>query len=211
MLARDYGVPFLGEIPLDPRIGAAADAGTPVAAVGDDGLQIDLRRTRLPDLGSRSTTTKERDHDHPVDPRAGRSPLPCFRTPTARAGDAPAKTPELVEKGKASFAKNCVACHGKGGEGDGPAAKALKPPPENLVTHPMKGGAPAVFDVLGKGVKGTGMIALQAPPRGGALGARVLRRRARAAGQVGGDRVVQADPSVTRCARKSRSFSVKSC
>jgi ATP-binding protein involved in chromosome partitioning len=38
-LAREYGVPFLGEIPLDPRIGAAADAGTPIAAVGDDGLR----------------------------------------------------------------------------------------------------------------------------------------------------------------------------
>ena len=36
ILARDYGVPFLGEIPLDPRIGAAADAGTPIAAVGDE-------------------------------------------------------------------------------------------------------------------------------------------------------------------------------
>ncbi len=36
MLAHDYGVPFLGEIPLDPRIGAAADAGTPIAAVGDE-------------------------------------------------------------------------------------------------------------------------------------------------------------------------------
>jgi mono/diheme cytochrome c family protein len=81
--------------------------------------------------------------------------------PAARAGDTPKKTPELVEKGKASFAKNCASCHGKGGEGDGPAAKALKPPPENLVTHPMKGGAPAVFEVLGKGVKGTGMIAFK--------------------------------------------------
>jgi ATP-binding protein involved in chromosome partitioning len=34
-LARDYGVPFLGEIPLDPGIRAASDEGTPVAAVGD--------------------------------------------------------------------------------------------------------------------------------------------------------------------------------
>ena len=34
-LAGDYGVPFLGELPLDPAIGAAADAGTPIAAVGD--------------------------------------------------------------------------------------------------------------------------------------------------------------------------------
>ena len=37
MLAEAYGVPFLGEIPLDARIRAASDAGTPVAAVGDEG------------------------------------------------------------------------------------------------------------------------------------------------------------------------------
>jgi ATP-binding protein involved in chromosome partitioning len=35
-LARRYGVPFLGELPLDPAIGAAGDAGTPIAAVGDE-------------------------------------------------------------------------------------------------------------------------------------------------------------------------------
>ena len=35
-LAADYDVPFLGEIPLDPAICAAADAGTPIAAVGDE-------------------------------------------------------------------------------------------------------------------------------------------------------------------------------
>lgn len=35
-LAVDYGVPFLGELPLDRAIGAAADAGTPIAAVGDE-------------------------------------------------------------------------------------------------------------------------------------------------------------------------------
>ena len=34
-LAADYGVPFLAELPLDPAIGAACDAGTPIAAVGD--------------------------------------------------------------------------------------------------------------------------------------------------------------------------------
>jgi ATP-binding protein involved in chromosome partitioning len=35
-LAEDYGVPFLGELPLDPAIGLACDAGTPIAAIGDD-------------------------------------------------------------------------------------------------------------------------------------------------------------------------------
>jgi ATP-binding protein involved in chromosome partitioning len=36
LLASDYAVPFLGEIPLDPSIAAAADGGTPIAAVGDE-------------------------------------------------------------------------------------------------------------------------------------------------------------------------------
>ena len=35
-LAEDYGVPFLGEIPLDPAIRAASDEGTPIVAVGDE-------------------------------------------------------------------------------------------------------------------------------------------------------------------------------
>jgi len=38
-LARDYGVPFLGEIPLDRSIALAGDAGTPVAAAGEPGLK----------------------------------------------------------------------------------------------------------------------------------------------------------------------------
>ena len=35
-LAADFAVPFLGEIPLDPAICTASDAGTPIAAVGDE-------------------------------------------------------------------------------------------------------------------------------------------------------------------------------
>ena len=38
-LATEYGVPFLGEIPLDRAIAAAGDEGTPVAAVGEAGLR----------------------------------------------------------------------------------------------------------------------------------------------------------------------------
>ncbi len=76
----------------------------------------------------------------------------------ARAADAPKRTPELVEQGKVAFGKYCAACHGAKGEGDGPASKALKPPPRNLVTQPVQGGAPEVFQVLGTGVKGTAMI-----------------------------------------------------
>jgi high-affinity iron transporter len=79
-------------------------------------------------------------------------------TPAAGATP-PARTPALLERGQASYARNCVACHGPKGEGDGVAAKALKPKPRNLVTEPLPGGAAEVFAVLGAGVKGTGMIA----------------------------------------------------
>ena len=75
----------------------------------------------------------------------------------APAAEAPRKTPELVEQGRASFAKYCYTCHGSKGEGDGPAASALRPPPRNLVAHPVKGGAPEVFRVLATGVDGTAM------------------------------------------------------
>ncbi len=81
--------------------------------------------------------------------------------PVARAGDPPKKTPELAQKGKASFEMNCASCHGPAGAGDGAAAAALDPKPRNLATAPFKGGAkPAqIFDTLGKGVPGSAMIA----------------------------------------------------
>jgi mono/diheme cytochrome c family protein len=84
----------------------------------------------------------------------------------ALAGEPPKKTAELLEKGRASFAKNCVACHGPKGEGDGAAAKSLKPPPRNLVTESLKAGSKVsdVFGVLANGVKGTGMIAFKHLP-----------------------------------------------
>ncbi len=78
----------------------------------------------------------------------------------AHAAEPPKRTPELVAKGQASFAKFCASCHGPKGQGDGPAARALNPKPRNLVTEPLKNGATpsAVFDTLSTGVKGTAMV-----------------------------------------------------
>ncbi len=78
----------------------------------------------------------------------------------ARAGE-PKKTPELLQKGKASFEMNCASCHGPAGAGDGAAAAALDPKPSNLATAKLKGGdKPAqIFATLGKGVPGTAMVA----------------------------------------------------
>lgn len=84
----------------------------------------------------------------------------------ARAAEPPKKTPELVAKGQASFAKYCASCHGPKGEGDGPAAKALKPKPRNLLTDPLTHGATAtgVKETLDTGVKGTAMVAFKHLP-----------------------------------------------
>lgn len=86
--------------------------------------------------------------------------------PAAIAAGAPPKTPELLEKGRASFAKNCVVCHGAKGEGDGVAGKSLRPPPRNFVTEPLKVGSKAtdVFKLLETGSKGTGMLAFKHLP-----------------------------------------------
>jgi mono/diheme cytochrome c family protein len=78
---------------------------------------------------------------------------------TALAG-APAKTPELVAKGKASYDINCASCHGPKGKGDGVAASALATKPRDLVAGKYaKGAAPQqIFDTLSKGLPGTAMV-----------------------------------------------------
>jgi mono/diheme cytochrome c family protein len=79
---------------------------------------------------------------------------------TAVSAAAPKKTPDLVAKGKVSYATNCSACHGDAGKGDGPAGAALDPKPRNLVSGKFKNGAAAnqVFDTLSKGIEGTTMV-----------------------------------------------------
>ena len=163
MLAHDYGVPFLGEIPLDPRIGAAADAGTPIAAVGDDG-----QRAIFEGLAARiwelSITRRSEIMKTQLIP-AMVAVAALLAAPAVRAGEAPTKTPELVEKGRVSYAKNCVACHGKGGEGDGPAAKASSRPGEP--GHPShEGGRRRGVRRAGDRRQGDRDDRLQAPPRG---------------------------------------------
>ena len=44
---------------------------------------------------------------------------------------APAVSPAVLEQGKALYIKNCAACHGETGKGDGPGAGVLKPPPRD--------------------------------------------------------------------------------
>lgn len=47
------------------------------------------------------------------------------------AAKAPAVTAEVLEKGRAVYKANCIACHGESGKGDGPAGGAMKPAPRD--------------------------------------------------------------------------------
>jgi mono/diheme cytochrome c family protein len=40
--------------------------------------------------------------------------------------------PEAIAEGEILYQANCLSCHGSTGEGDGPAASGLEPPPQNL-------------------------------------------------------------------------------
>jgi len=72
---------------------------------------------------------------------------------------APASTPELIEKGKTSYATNCLICHGDKHDGNGPAGAALNPKPRNLVSDKFKKGdkAPQIFKTISEGLAGTTM------------------------------------------------------
>ena len=56
-----------------------------------------------------------------------------FDSPAASAAKpaTAAITPAVLEHGRGLYKANCVACHGDGGKGDGPAAGVLKPAPRD--------------------------------------------------------------------------------
>lgn len=78
----------------------------------------------------------------------------------AYAKDYKKATPELIKKGKAAYAINCLTCHGEKGDGKGPAGVALKPAPRNLVKDKYKKGDTdqQVFETISKGLPGTTMV-----------------------------------------------------
>ena len=45
------------------------------------------------------------------------------------------KDAAAIERGQKLYAQFCANCHGKNGQGDGPAAAALNPKPANLVAR----------------------------------------------------------------------------
>jgi mono/diheme cytochrome c family protein len=70
--------------------------------------------------------------------------------------------PESLALGRQLYAESCLACHGATGRGDGPAGRALRPPPADFRVHMAAGHTDAqLFDWLTNGVPGTAMPAFK--------------------------------------------------
>lgn len=74
----------------------------------------------------------------------------------------PSVPPSLV-RGEAVYRANCASCHGSGGQGDGPLARSLDPPPANLSdAHALRDQSPLdYFRRISIGVVGTAMPAFE--------------------------------------------------
>ena len=72
----------------------------------------------------------------------------------------PPPTPQRLERGKSIYDSTCAPCHGATGEGNGPVAFALKPPPRNLVKDPFKAGdrVEQIFATITNGLPNTKMV-----------------------------------------------------
>jgi len=79
---------------------------------------------------------------------------------TALAATPPARTPKLMELGKQVYEAGCAACHGVNGDGQGPVAFAVKPPPRNFRKDPFKAGdsVPQIFATITNGLPNTRMV-----------------------------------------------------
>jgi high-affinity iron transporter len=74
------------------------------------------------------------------------------------ASAAPKRTPQIIERGRGTYAVWCVACHGPTGAGDGSVANTLDPRPRNFKERFKQGArVEQIFRTLSKGVSGSAM------------------------------------------------------
>ena len=113
--------------------------------------------------------------------------------PSGESANAPAAfdsrkaSHEVIERGEEIYKANCVACHGEGGRGDGPAAGVLKPPPRD---HTDKGYMSTLTDddlkkviVMGGAIKGRPLMPSHPQLRGSDLDALVAFVRSLSEGE----------------------------
>lgn len=77
----------------------------------------------------------------------------------ATAGNPVASTKASVDRGKALFQQNCIACHGIDGRGDGPAAANLSPAPSDFRLHTPLHTDPQFYAFIANGYPGSAMPA----------------------------------------------------
>lgn len=82
---------------------------------------------------------------------------------SADSSHAPVASPATIATGRSLYegsAGGCFACHGLTGEGNGPVAFALKPPPRNFVRDPFKAGdsLDQVFATITNGLPNSAMV-----------------------------------------------------
>jgi len=65
-----------------------------------------------------------------------------------------------AEDAKALYGKSCVSCHGASGKGDGPAGKALKPPPRDFAAALEGKSDTDIAKVIKEGGKAVGKSAM---------------------------------------------------
>lgn len=70
---------------------------------------------------------------------------------------------EAIDRGKELFTRNCLACHGKAGAGDGPAGKALNPRPANLRERAPQLSDEELAKVIKRGGLAVGKSPIMAP------------------------------------------------
>jgi copper transport protein len=69
---------------------------------------------------------------------------------------------ESLATGQQLYTQSCLVCHGETGRGDGPAGRALRPPPADFRVHMAAGHTDGqLFDWLSNGVPGTSMPAFK--------------------------------------------------
>jgi high-affinity iron transporter len=85
----------------------------------------------------------------------------CLAATVALAGPGTqrAPTPKLLATGKDIYTINCVTCHGATGDGKGPLAFAVKPPPRDFTKDAFKAGdgVEQIFKTVTSGLPKTQM------------------------------------------------------
>lgn len=111
--------------------------------------------------GNLALAGSERDPLKPRVPKAERGTAKKMKSPFGDLDEAPA---EIVAEGKKIFEGKgtCVNCHGKEGNGQGPAGKVLNPGPRDFTNckfHKKRKDGELMWVVM-NGSPGTGMVSM---------------------------------------------------